>query len=304
MTYEKRASADPRTVLLASPRDLLASSLRAVLEPQGFRFTHVRTSSSLLRAIEMSVPDVIILDEEVADASLASLGGGVGRGAGRGIPLLLYSAGHWSAASREQTVDVGAWDVIEEPVRSQDLLACLDRLLQLKGMWTASSEIRPDTDEHHLNWLLRVAPVLDSIASRSEVQLGCAVLGPTRPAPGPDDLETEREETIARVSRQIRGSDVCVWVGPAELAVILYGAGIDGLGQFVSRIAGGRRADRDARALSAGLVTIETPAGERGVVGSGVRRDNLWMLEQVDAARLALDRAREAGGGIRVAAPA
>jgi len=304
MIYQRRPSAHPHTVLMASSGELLASSLRAVLEPQGFLFEHVPTSSALLRAIESSTPDVIILDEDLADASLASLGGGGDSGLGCGIPLLLYSAGHWKPTPREHRVDVGAWDVIEEPVRSQDLLACLDRLLQLKGMWNDSSEIGSETDAHHLSWLLRVAPLLDSIASRAESTLGCVVLGPTRPAAGMGELEAERAETISLVLPQVRGSDICVWVGPSELAVILYGAGIDGLGQFVTRVARGRGSDREDRPLSAGVVAIEPRDGERGATDSRGGPESLWILGQVDAARLALGRAREAGGGIRVAASA
>jgi len=289
-------------VLLVSPRELLASSLRSVLEPHGYRFRDTRTAVALADLLREERPDVIILDEDLADDAVPALGAGAGRAAE--VPVLLYSAGPWRRSEAGGSHEIAAWDVIEEPVRTQDLLARLARLLQLKEMWEAAPA---SGDEAHVSRLLRVMPMLGSIASRAGTSLGCAVLGPTRPASEQDALSASRRETIAHVGRQIRASDVCVWVGPSELAVVLYGAGIDGLGQFVGRIARGRDAGHAGeRALSAGLVEIEPRAlgggaSDRGVVAVD---SGFWVLGHVEAARGALDRARSAGGGVRVAVPA
>jgi hypothetical protein len=113
-------------------------------------------------------------------------------------------------------------------------------------------------------------------------------------------MQVERDQTLHHVSGQIRGSDLCAWVGPTELAVILYGAGIDGLGHFVGRIAEERDAPGTTPKISAGLVLLEPGDGRRSGRASGPGPD-LKVLGQVEAARSALDRARQAGGGVRVA---
>lgn len=294
-----------RRVLLISPRELLASSLRSVLEPHGYGVHDTRTVEDLTRVLEAARPDVIILDEDLASGAAPALG--ADRTGAAAVPVLLYSAGHWRSSDPSVARDVRAWDVIEEPIRTQDLLSRLGRLLQLKEMWDAVPAAGEEASSTHVSRLLRVIPMLRSIASRAGESLGCAVVGPTRPALGESALRAHREETIAHIGGQIRDSDVCVWVGPAELAVILYGAGIDGLGQFVGRIARGREGFPEGpRALSAGLVEIEPRAIGRGAAdrGSPEADTGFWILGHVEAARGALDRARNAGGGIRVAVPA
>lgn len=306
MSLENRAEARGGEILLASPRDWLASSLRAVLEPQGWRFEQVASADALLAAVSDAPPDVVILDEGIPDGSVRELCAALSRVGETGIPVLLYSSGDWESSDRETALGAGAWDLIVEPVRSQELLDKLARLGQLKSMMDASSEATGSAGSgarYHLGGLLRVLPLVRSIAQRSGADVGCAVVGPTRPGDDAGSLEAQRDETLALVTRQIRDSDLCAWVGPADLAVLLYGAGIDGLGAFVGRVArSGASRGGEARALSAGIVALSRDSAARGArVAAGGDRSLVGVLGQVDAARSALRRAREAGGGVRVA---
>ncbi len=305
MSLEIRSGTEGGVILLASPRDWLASSLRAVLEPQGWGFTHVPTAAALRAAVEVTPPDVVILDDGLPDGSVRELCAELARVAHNGIPVLVYSSGDWESSDREGALGAGAWDYIVEPVRSQELLDKLARLGQLKSMMDASSAAtggRGAGAPYHLGGLLRSLPVVRSIAERSGADVGCAVVGPTRPETEAPALEAQRDETLALVTRQIRESDLCAWVGPADLAVLLYGAGIDGLGAFVGRVArSGMSGGGSSRSLSAGIVTLPRELHAGGHDTDSPDRSTVGVLGQVDAARAALRRAREAGGGVRVA---
>lgn len=306
MNVEIRSGSESGRILLASPREWLASSLRTVLEPRGWGFERVGTAEGLLAAIAETPPDIVILDEGLSDGSVRTLLARLASAGDDGIPVLLYSAGDWGSSDRETALGAGAWDVIVEPVRTGELLEKLARLEQLKTMMDASSAATggagPDAP-YHLSRLLRSLPLVRSIAERSGAEMGCAVLGPTHPGADADALGAQRDETLSLVAGQIRDSDLCAWVGPADLAIVLYGAGIDGLGAFVGRVArsGATRA-AGSRSLSAGIVTLAREPHVRGEEGMPPDRSTVTVLGQVDAARSALRRAREAGGGVRVAA--
>ncbi|MFV1988053.1 MAG: hypothetical protein ACC682_12290, partial [Gemmatimonadota bacterium] len=295
-----------RAVLLVSPRKVLGSSLRAVLEPYGYRLRRVSDPGELAAAVLADSPDVLILDEELAERSLDVIGS-VPRLDGPGVPVLLYSASSWKPLDRSIRLGLeGApnpvWDVVEEPIRSHDLLAKLDRLFQLQRLWEASSGSEADGPSG-FEAIIKGLPILDSIGSRSDSELGCVVLGPTRP--GPPEVDSPHDDTLAGVADQIRGSDLHAWMGPSELVVILYGADVEGVGRFVSRIAGRAGPEGDERRLSAGIVSFVPRRRSRGSGrGQPDPRARLRVLEQVAAARGALERARAAGGGIRVAATA
>lgn len=284
-----------RVVLLVSGRSVLASSLRAVLEPHGYRLRHASDAPSVPALIATDRPDVVILDEDLADRSLDLIEPEQGIGSAD-LPVLLYSAGSWSsldrpAAARLRDVDDAAWDVVVEPIRSQDLLAKLERLHQLQSLWKASFSRGGSSG---FDTLVHGLPILDSIASRSDSTVGCVIFGPTRPETDARDHDAH-DHRLARVTDHIRGSDLHAWIGSSELVVILYGADIEGMGSFASRIA-----QSEDRELSAGIASLEPPAYSRGA--GSTPRTRLRALERVAAARRALERARDAGGGVRVAA--
>jgi CheY-like chemotaxis protein len=291
-----------RAVLLVSPRKVLGSSLRAVLEPHGYRLRQVSDPGALAASVLADPPDVVILDEEFAERALESIGSDSKFGVPT-LPVLLYSASSWKRLDQPRRLGLDdatnpVWDVVEEPIRSHDLLTRLDRLLQLQAIWESSSQ--PESGgASGFAAVIEKLPILDSIASRSDADVGCVVLGPTRP--GLRDAGSTRDDTLSGVEDEIRGSDLYAWMGPSELVVILYGADIDGAGRFVSRIARRGDPDGDERRLSAGIVSL---AAHRHSRGGGRRqpgaRARLRVLERVAAARGALERAREAGGGVRV----
>lgn len=313
--------ADPREretvrVLLATSRDWFASALGAVLEPEGFAFTHVRSAAlAIERALE-SRPDIVVIDEGLPDSSAADVCRGLISGPlGSSVPVLVYSPNFWHEREQAEAMRAGAWDIIREPIRSNLLVAKLERLLGIKRLIeTAEEESLSDADTglFSLPGLIRTLPILSSVAERSNAPLACAIVGPTVPAAGPE-AGRQRARTARLCQANTRMSDVCAWVAETDVAVLVYGADVSGattMARRLSREATPSGPDEAARdPLSAGivelspaeLVTARRRALEEGTPGLRSVADRIAGLGRFAAAQTALEEARQAGGGIRIA---
>ena len=305
-------------VLLASSRDWFASALRVVLEPEGFSFSHVRSGEIAVRDSSMIDPDIVIIDEGLPDLSAPELCRELLEGPlKRSVPILVYSPNFWHEGEQAEAMKAGAWDIIREPIRSRLLVAKLDRLLQIKHLIETAAEgtlSDAQTGLFNLAGLMRTLPILGSLAERSNAALSCAVLGPTRPAVG-QELERQRQDTARLFAEHTRMSDVCAWVGEADVALIAYDANLAATTMIVRRLselsAHLGPDEEGATPISAGIVEL-TPsqfvterraalaAGEPPSAGVPVA-DQIASLSRFAAAQNALRHAKEAGGGIRIA---
>lgn len=295
-------------ILLASSREWLASALRAVLEPAGFAFEHTSTGAASLERAIAAPPDVVIVDEGLPDRSVPELCTDLaGLSLARSLPILVYSPAFWHESEQAAAMRAGAWDVVREPIRSRLLVAKLERLIQIKRLIEASGAETPEEGEGPLTLpgLFRFLPVLAALAGREGRPLGCAVLGPTRPDRLAADAEGASRDMAAFVARNTRRSDVLAWLGERDLALIAFGADLSGLGTMMERLTS--RAETEGtwgERLSAGLVELDVAAlagrSGDGAAGSGVP-DRVAPLARIAAAQAALRRARDAGGGVRVA---
>lgn len=304
-------------VLLATSRDWFASALGAVLEPEGFTFSHVRSGEGALADVTARRPDIVVIDEGLPDASAADLCRGLIRGPlGTSIPVLVYSPNFWHETEQAEAMRAGAWDIIREPIRSKLLVAKLERLLQIKRLIESTErEALSDTDTglFNLSGLLRTLPVLGSLAERSDTSLSCAVVGPTRPAEG-DVRRRQRADTALLCQTHTRMSDLCGWVADTDIAVVAYGTDVAGATVMARRLGAlaGPAPDGEAGAeevLSAGVVELpvdEFVAARRRALAQDPPdprpiTDQIASLGRFAAAQDALRQAREAGGGIRIA---
>lgn len=305
-------------ILLASERRWLLSSMRAVLEPEGYALEQAESAARLLHDAEARPPGVVIIDEGLPDCSVSELCGELlDRGLPRSMPILVYSAAFWEEAEETAAMRAGAWDVIREPIRSRLLVEKLRRLLEIRRLIEAAEEDAMGEDEAGtltLGGLFRVLGILGSLARRQGVGIGCAVLGPTDPAVDREGLAEQRSSTAELVARYTRRSDVFAWVGDADLALFTFGATGDGLRSIVTRLSHAEEASSGApapgmpaRTLSAGLTELDPDTfrevGDRGRNGATEASpgDRVASLSQMTQAQAALRSVRQAGGGIATA---
>ncbi len=119
---------------------------------------------------------------------------------------------------------------------------------------------------------------------------------------------------LGSLAEHTRMSDVCAWVGDADVALIAYGANVAATTMIVRRLselsAHLGPDEEGATPISAGIVEL-TPsqfvaerrtalaAGEPPSAGVPVA-DQIGSLSRFAAAQNPLRQAREAGGGIRI----
>jgi CheY-like chemotaxis protein len=300
-------------VLLASSRDWLASSMRAVLEPEGYGFRSAATAAEVLDDTGVEAPGIVIIDEGLTDSSVPELCADLLEGGlSRSVPILVYSQAFWGEDEQAAAMQAGAWDVIREPLRSRLLLSKLQRLRGVQRLIEAADgQVAGVGGEGPmpLTDLLRVLGILGSLASRQGEKLGCAVLGPTIPAVSGPQLEAQRYATARLVTGHTRASDACAWVGDADLVLVAYGATIEGLTAAVERLAEAASmmdSSHEIETLSAGIVELDPSAFRGSHFGTESpagwpRNERVESLARIADAQLALQSARESGGRVRAA---
>lgn len=303
-------------ILLVSSRDWFASALRAVLEPEGFTFTQCRSGEAALDGLGRIAPDLLIIDEGLPDLETTELCRRISsEPGGWSLPILVYSPNFWQESEQAEAMRAGAWDVIREPVRSVLLVAKLRRLLRIRDL-IHSAEGDPLTEgEGELftfAGLVRVLPVLGSLAERNRVPLSCAFFGPTRPS-GDRGLERQRSMAARLCASHTRMSDLCACVDETDLVLVAYDADASEATLIIRRLNELAERDPERRALgslSAGIAELLPSEFVRGRGAAGLAAesgeaaavaDRVSRLSRFAAAQSALREAREAGGGIRIA---
>jgi CheY-like chemotaxis protein len=297
-------------VLLVSDRNWFASALRAVLEPEGFVFVRMRVARTALRDVAHVDPDLMIIDDGLPDVEAASLTSAMDDGALKpSIPILVYSASSWQERELPTGLRAAAWDVIREPLRPHVIVAKLRRLLEIRRLIEATEEGAPSdlpTGLFSLAGMMRMLRVMVAAARREGTELSCVAIGPTEirmPEPDPE----ARARFAALCGTNVRESDICGWVRGSDLGIVAFGADAAGATSLVRRLS--ERAVADAEMafqspLSAGIAQIsaggpaQSEADSPRVTSVASR---VASLSRVAAAQGALDQARQAGGGIRIA---
>lgn len=292
-------------VILGTARDWLASAMEGVLEGADILLDRAGSIEVLLDAAARRDVDAVILDAKLHPGGVTeAIRALLDRALPRSVPLLVYTSDVPDQHFQARALDAGAWGIVEEPIRSRDLLATLRRFMELGGRMehrTAGTRTRRGALPG-ANVLLERLPVLEALARREQVGLAIVAVGPTYP--GSDDLTERQRKMIADVCVEtLRGSDLCASLeSDGDLAVVAYSATKDGARRLAERLAAAaaRRSEfsRPADALSAGIVELP-PDRLPGDVRSGARPEEEARL--LSAARDALQKARGAGGGIRFA---
>lgn len=300
------------TLLLGTTREWFASALEAVLHSVGFTVVKAGGVDELLARTEEIRPDLVVVDESLPGVEIPVLCGRLVDGPlPTDVPLVIYAETFSREGLHAEALDAGAWEILNEPIRARVLVSALQRLLELSRRMAAEPTNGPplwdeETGLFTESGLERVLPSLQALASRNDLRMSCVVLGPTQLGRG-QVLERQRHATADLCAVNVRASDVCGWLGEGELAIIAFGTPAEGAAKLAERLnqvaAGRAEVSAESRTLSAGIVELLT--GDRGAEER--RREDVSerrraaRIRHLEAARDALRRAREGGGGIRVA---
>ncbi len=289
------ATAEGTRILVVSTHEWFASTLEAVLGPNGFSVTSAGSGEEALEAA-VSGPDLVILEMGLPDMRVPLLCRALVEGPLEGgVPVLVYAPEFWEESEKAEALQEGAWDIIEEPLRMGLLVAQLGRRLKIKRrIEMAERDAVKDSETGLLSvaGLTSVAHTLGALAKRSRSALTCAVVGPAEPQTG-QALAQQQRDMAAFCAANTRNSDATGWMSGADIAILAYDTDVEGATTLA------RRLGESAAAARQGAGLFPLSAGVAELSASGDVSD---YLPHLAAAQGALREARDAGGGIRLAA--
>lgn len=118
-------------ILIIEDDEILADSLRVLLEKNGFQADMVYDGNSGLEYARMGLYDLIILDVMIPGKNGYEVAHGI-RSAHCGIPILMLTA-RAQLDDRITGLDAGADYYLTKPFHARELLACINALLRRQG---------------------------------------------------------------------------------------------------------------------------------------------------------------------------
>src|SRR6266851_1767524 len=139
----------PPRILVASHHTDVALDLQQVAERRGYVVRRAYTGVQLLDLRFTADTDVVVLDESLPDIEPldASRALRTDPRVGPGVPILLLSADHPTAARHHAALRAGIWQYLAHPFDPEELAARLDRFVFLKRDADRAREQSPVTDE-------------------------------------------------------------------------------------------------------------------------------------------------------------
>lgn len=306
---------DRKSLLIVSQRMWLVSAFEEILDQSILQVKSLDTGREAIQHVASHHPDIVMLDQAVGDEDDV---GGLCRellehGLGPEIPILVYSSGSLARAElRAKALDAGAWTVLHDPLEAASLNSLIRRFLSVSELIRTSREesdiVDPETGFLTVSGLRRVLPVLGALAVRNTVPMSFVVIGPTTSGNGED-----RQHTAEACTQHVRSADLCAWLDDVELAIVAYDTPTAGARRMVDRLNDALRELGDAGddgPLSGGIVELgprnelkETTSWPARREPGNVALDETEFRDLVSlcAAREAMEEARQAGGGVRVA---
>lgn len=132
-------SDEQRTILVVDDDAAVTRLFRRVLDEAGFAVATAATGEAALSAIEVSPPDLVLLDVGLPDVDGIDIVQAVREHASRHIVIVLVT-GHAAVAERVRGLDAGADDHMTKPVHVDELVARVKAHLRRDGGRAAGAE--------------------------------------------------------------------------------------------------------------------------------------------------------------------
>src|SRR3989442_11013552 len=255
--------APPPLILLATDREPYAGTLERALDRQGYTVFRVHTDRLALEAARSAHPALIILDEALPGADLATLCHALrdDPDVGSSTPVLLVTTRRPGAADHLDALRDGVWEFVVEPLPDEELTARLQSYLaaRVETSRHATPLVDAATGLASLQGLTRRARELTLQAFNHYAPLACVALAP---APGSAaDAAALLAETLRAIGRR---SDAIGALGPPHggFLVVAPGTGGSGAVKLAERIPRPRQATaarprRPAPTLRAGYDPVD-----------------------------------------------
>ncbi len=298
----------PPRLLIASDQNAGLRDLESFLSGHGYFVLRVYAGSPVLERARALRPDVILLDAKLADRDSRDLSRALRDDPliGASTPILLMVTGQPTLQDHLAALRAGVWELLPQPVNSNELLLSLDTYLLTKmdAERTSTRRLVDDvTGVYTAQGLARRARELIFQAAQHNTAAACVVFAPELDVE-PEAAGTEAGgQAIAELVKHVaqvmkataRRSDAIGRVGPTELAVVAPGTDAGGARQLAGRF---RRAIQAGGAGEAGARPgFELRAGYDAV--GNVRYTPIVPQQLLARAARALQLAKAEGKWIR-----
>ncbi len=152
-----------RTLLVVDDQPTQRQMLAGLLLPLGFRLREAASGTECLQSVAEQVPDAVLLDITMDDLDGWETARRIRAAGFADVPILMVSANAFENQA-EKLAEAGAQGFVDKPVIESELLAALQRVLQLEWVaelalpsWTAGASQGLEIPEEHARTLVRLA---------------------------------------------------------------------------------------------------------------------------------------------------
>ncbi len=208
-------------VLLASAHEWSFRAIETVLAPSRYVVARAHTGQDALKRAYETVPDVIIIDADLAQPDGLSVCRALrdSRDIARSTPILLVTSGPAPRQWRIQAMRAGATECLSLPIDAEEFVLRLEALVAAKRDADHAREeglVDKATGLYNARGLARRALELGAHAYRRGAALACVVFSL--------DVDPGTPAVIERIAKAFsatqRASDAAARLGPTQLAVV------------------------------------------------------------------------------------
>jgi len=245
MPDRQQLSRPPR-ILIASDQNAGVRDLESFLGQHGYDVLRLYAGAPVLERARAVRPDVIVLDDKLADRQSLDLSRTLRDDPliGLSTPILLLTRGQPTPKEHIVALRAGIWELLSQPLNPNELLLRLDTLVlaKLEADRAPKTDLVDDvTGLYSARGLARRARDLIYQASQHNTSAACVMFAPE--VEGEPDSSDSGGEATAALVRGIAGvfqatgrrSDAIGRVGPTEFAVVAPGTDAAGAVKLAER---------------------------------------------------------------------
>ena len=289
--------------LIVEGNGAYADRLSALLSGNGFAVVHTETAAKATDLLGRVRPDLLLVGVVLPDATgpdtVRTLA--AGKTLRSSTPVIVVSSRKLDAASRVESFEAGAWEVLDGPIEDQELMPQLRSFVAAKLDADAAREeglLDPATGFYNLRGLLRRTGEVTADAARYRRPVTCIVVGPD-PGSGVGEedrrlLDQQSMELAVGITATTRLSDTLGRLGDSDFVVVAAGTDPEGANTLAERLL-----DRLERSVRSDR-PLRFKAGVYSVPGAAEVDRPLIPVDLLTRATLALRKAQDAGVDERI----
>lgn len=231
--------------LLINDEEWTTRSIESILRPEGYAVLMAYTGRQGFELASRVDADLLLVDLQLPDITGIELCARLRRLVRPSVPIVLFTSGSVGRTQRLQAFRAGAWDLLQPPFDSQELVARLGPYVRAKrdaDQAIEGADIDPQTGCYNSRGLMRRLKELGAEAKRSGRPLACVAIGPSAvdSPEGRGDEASEDAEFARRLGEILlsltRASDAVARMATHDFVIVAPGTDKEGADRLIQRV--------------------------------------------------------------------